>query len=420
MITFRLLRRYTVETCTIMQKRTFALRGFWVLSLLIILSGCKKNAENPEPDPDPDPIPIRQKDINEIDSRVDGWMYQNKMPGFSLAISKNGKLVYSKGYGAATSGGQSPYTPVSTESQFRIASVSKLVTSAAVMKLVQEGKVKMDDKVFGTGALLGTTYGTQPYKTYVADITVSHLLHHTVGGWGQDDDPAFFDINLDATAVINRTLNNLSLNKQPGTTFAYSNFGYMLLEKIIEKASGKTYVQYINEEIWNKVRAKQSAIAGSKEADRLSKEVYYLGQAGDAPHVYGMNIQRAAGAMGWLSTPEDLLRFVTAIDSSDTRPDILSPQTIKIMATGTPASKGFGWNFGCGWVVEGPEWFWWGSLPGSFAILYRNANGICLAATANSRLQPNPENALARFFDVSNFIAEDHTIPWQDIDQFAD
>ncbi len=416
MITFCLLTRYTVETNIIMQGRTFALKGFLALTLFITLSGCKKNDE----DPDKDPPPVRQEDIGVIDSRVDQWMLQNNMPGFSLAISKNGKLVYSKGYGAATSGGQSPYTPVSTESQFRIASVSKLITSAAVMKLVQEGKVKMDDKIFGAGTLLGTTYGTQPYKTYVTDVTVSDLLHHTIGGWGQDNDPAFFDINMDATAAISWTLNNLSLTKKPGTAFAYSNFGYMLLEKIIEKVSSKAYTQYVNEEIWNKVGAKQSVIAGSKEADRLTKEVYYLGQSGDAPYVYGMDIPRAAGAMGWLSTPEDLLRFATAVDSSDTRPDILSPQTIKIMAAGTPASKGFGWNFGCGWVVEGPEWFWWGSLPGTFAILYRNANGICLAATANSRLQPNPENALARFFNVSNFIAEDNTIPWQDIDQFQD
>ncbi|WP_353197782.1 hypothetical protein [Parapedobacter defluvii] len=88
------------------------------------------------------------------------------------------------------------------------------------------------------------------------------------------------------------------------------------------------------------------------------------------------------------------------------------------MTSTTPASIGWGWHFGCGWVVEGDEWFWWGSLPGTFAILYRNANGSCIAATANGRRQPTPENGLNSFIGIVNYIALDEGIPWQDIDQF--
>jgi len=392
-----------------MKKKTYLSKGILTFACFVILSSCKKDGNFKED---------AQLAIAVIDTKVEQWMAQNNMPGISLAISNGGKLVYSKGYGVTEQSLQNSTTAVTTESQFRIASVSKLITSAAVMKLVQDGKVKMNDRVFGTNGLLGNTYGTQPYKMYVTDVTVSDLLHHTTGGWSQTNDPAFFDISMDATSVINWTLDNLALTNKPGTTFAYSNFGYMLLEKIVEKTSGKGYVQYVNDEIWNKVGAKQSVLAGSKASDKLPKEVSYHGQSTDEPYVYSMNIPRAAGAMGWLSTPNDLLRFATAVDGLSGRPDILNSQTIDIMTASTPASKGFGWNFGCGWVVEGPEWFWWGSLPGTFAILYRNANGICIAATANSRLQPYPENALARFFNISNFIAEDNGIPWQDIDQF--
>jgi CubicO group peptidase (beta-lactamase class C family) len=363
------------------RKNTMTLLSLFLISVFSCsMMSCSKSDDN-TPDEE-DPKPIEQLDIAVIDTKVEQWLTENNMPGISLAISKNGKLVYSKGYGYANSESKTAVTP---ETQFRIASVSKLITSAAVMKLVQDGKVQMDQKVFGTTGILGTTYGTQPYKTYVTDVTVSDLLHHICGGWGQDNDPAFFDVGMDATAVINYTLNNISLTKAPGTSFAYSNFGYMLLEKIIEKASGKPYVQYVNDEIWNKVGAKQSAIAGSKLTDKLPKEANYYGQGDDIPYVYGMNLPRGAGAMGWLSTPNDLLRFATAVDSSATRPDILSLQTIKTMTTPTAASIGFGWHFGCGWVVEGPEWFWWGTLAGTFAILYRNSNGICVAAAANSR-----------------------------------
>jgi len=381
--------------------------------IAMLFFSCKKDGT-----PSNDPPPATQADIGPIDSAIAKWQSDNTMPGMSLAVSRNGKMVYTKGYGMAD---KESGEKVTTASLFRIASVSKLLTSVAVMKLVQGGKLTLEQKVFGSGAILGTTYGTQPYKKYVADITVNDLLHHTIGGWGQDNDPAFFNKNLDVAGLINWTLDNVALSKQPGTGFAYSNFGYMLLGRIVEKLGGKTYEQYVTDEIWSKVGATASAIAGTALADRKEKEVKYYGQQGDASFVYDyMQFRRADGAFGWLGTPKDLLLFANAVDSSSTRPDILSPETIKKMVAVTPASIGFGGSmqFGCGWVVEGGEWFWWGSLPGTFAILYRNSNGICVAATANSRRQPTPENGLYSFIRIINFMAFDKTIPWQDIDQF--
>ncbi len=377
-------------------------------AMVLTFAACKKSDAPLSPMPG-------QKDISSVDKVMSDWMTSYKMPGTSLAVSRNGKLVYAKGYGEANT---DTHEKVTTESQFRIASVSKLLTSAAIMKLVQDGKISMDQKVFGANGVLGTTYGTQPYKQYVTDITISQLLHHTGGGWGQDNDPAFFDITQDKTAIINWTLNYLPLKQKPGIGFDYSNFGYMLLAQVIEKVSGKSYNQFVKDEIWAKTEATNSAIAGSKLTDKLGKEVVYYGQGTDAPHTYIMNIGRGDGAMGWVSTPTDLLRFATAVDGSNTRPDIISASTIKTMTTTTSASAGFGFHFGCGWVVEGDEWFWWGSLPGTFAMLYRNGNGICIAATANSRWQPVPESSLNGFLNVINYIAFTNDIPWQDIDQF--
>lgn len=378
----------------------------------LLFTACSKNSDSPPPPPKP-----QQEDIAVIDTRAQTWMTQNNMPGLTLAISKNGKLVYAKGYGLSD---KEAGTPVTTETEFRIASVSKLFTSVAVMKLVQDGKISMDQKVFGNGSILGSTYGGAPFKPWVTDITVSHLLHHTGGGWGQANDPTFFDQAMDAAALINYTINNVNLASQPGTAFDYSNFGYVILEKIIEKASGKSYYNYVNDEIFKKVGAKQTVIANTSLGMRGTKEAKYYSQGGDAGFVYDhMNFTRAAGAYGWKSTPTDMLRFVLAVDSSNTRPDILNRQTIKTMVTTTPASVGWGMQFGCGWVIENGEWFWWGSLPGTFAILYRNENGICIAAAANSRRMPTPENGLNSFIaNIINFAAFDQAIPWQDIDQF--
>lgn len=384
------------------------IKFMFVASVVLTLFSCHKS-ESPKPKSQ------QQEDIAAVDKVISGWMTDYKMPGTSLAVSKNGKLVYAKGYGE---GNTDTHEKVTTESQFRIASVSKLITSAAIMKLVENGKISMDQKVFGENGILGTSFGTQPYKQYVTDITISQLLHHTGGGWGQDNDPAFFDLKEDKTAIINWTLNNLPLKRKPGTGFDYSNFGYMLLAQVVEKVSGKSYNQFVNDEIWAKTGATRSSIAGSKLSDTLPKEVVYYGQDAEAPYTYTMNIGRGDGAMGWLSTPTDLLRFATAVDGSNTRPDILSAATIKTMTTTTSASTGLGFHFACGWVVEGDEWFWWGSLPGTFAMLYRNGNGICIAATANSRYQPSPGSALDGFIRVINYIAFTKDIPWQEIDQF--
>lgn len=362
----------------------------------------------------PNSVTVEQSDIAAIDAKVADWMAQNNMPGISLAVSKDGKLVYAKGYGLAN---KDTGEEVTTASQFRVASVSKLITAAAIMILVQEGEISMDQKVFGTNGILGSTFGTQPYNQYVTDITVSQLLHHTGGGWGQTTDPAFFDITMNKEEVINWTLDNLALTHKPGTAFAYSNFGYMLLAEIIEKVSGKPYNQFINDEILAKVGATHTFIAGSTLADRRPQEAVYYGQKGDIPYVYNMKLARGDGAMGWLSTPTDLLRFSNAVDGLPGRPDILTSSTISIMVTTTPASKGFGWTFGCGWVVLDNEWFWWGTLPGTFAVLYRNDNGISIAATANSRRQPESYKALNSFIPIINYIASEE-IPWQHIDQF--
>ena len=380
---------------------------------VLLLAACSKEKSQPV---EPEKPVVDQKDIAVIDQKIDQFLADNSFPGLSIAISRNGKLVYQKGYGIAN---VEAAEQVSTDSRFRIASVSKLITSVAVMKLVQDNKLVLTQKVFGPDGILGTAYGKQPYKTYVGDITLSDLLHHTSGGWGQTNDPAFSTKTLDADGVINWTLDNVLLTAKPGTTFNYSNFGYMLLSKIIAKASGKSYTDYVKEQILDKVGATNTSIAGTSLATRAQNEVRNYPQGGDAGFVYDyIDFNRADGAMGWLSTPKDLLLFTNAVDGSPVRPDILNATTIGLMTTTTPASIGLGYHFGCGWVVEGDEWFWWGSLPGTFSMLYRNANGICISVTANGRRQPTPENALNGFIGITNFISTDKNIAWQDIDQF--
>ena len=120
---------------------------------------------SPKEDADPTPAkPVTQVDIPVIDGKIEAFLAAQKIPGASLAISKNGKLVYKKGYGKADVEGNVDMT---TNHRMRVASVSKTFTGVAIMRLVQAGKLSLDDKVFGADGILGTTYGTKAYNDRV-------------------------------------------------------------------------------------------------------------------------------------------------------------------------------------------------------------------------------------------------------------
>ena len=135
-------------------------------------------------------------------------------------------------------------------SLFRIADLSKPITAVTIFSLIESGKLNLTDKVFGPGAILGTNYGKPPYQTYVADITVDHLLTHTAGGWAADDnDPMLHNNGWDQAKLISSTIANVPLTAQPGTQWIYSNFGYCILGRIIEQVTGQPYASYVQANI---------------------------------------------------------------------------------------------------------------------------------------------------------------------------
>ena len=125
---------------------------------------------------------------------------QYRVPAMSVAISRNGRFVYDHAGGMAD-----PQHSIQAQqdSLFRIADLSKPITAVTIFSLIEKGKLNLTDKVFGPGAILGTNYGNPPYKTYVADITVDHLLTHTVGGWAADaNDPMLHNNGWDQAKLI--------------------------------------------------------------------------------------------------------------------------------------------------------------------------------------------------------------------------
>jgi D-alanyl-D-alanine carboxypeptidase len=168
-------------------------------------------------------------------------MQKQHIPGLSLAIVKNGKIVKAKGYGLAN---VELNVPATKDSVYEIGSVTKVFTATAVMMLVNDGKIGLDDKI--------TNYVSGLPQAW-SEISVRHLLSHTSGITND-----YADVGETSTRLRNPLLSkqflelvtNYQLASSPGEKWAYSNTGYYLLGLIIEKASGKSYADFMKQRIF--------------------------------------------------------------------------------------------------------------------------------------------------------------------------
>ena len=331
-----------------------------------------------------------------IDPIVEKYMKADGTVGLSVAVAQNGRLVFAKGYGLAD---QSANKPVTSVSRFRIASVSKPITSIAVLKLVEDGKLGLDDLVFGKDGILGTTYGTKTYNSHLTQVTVRHLLQHTVGNFNWSnaegaEDPMFLRTSDSTDALLTWILDNRPLGAAPGATHRYSNVTYCLLGRIIEKRSGLSYADYVKRAVLDPSGVKHMTIAGNTLADRQIDEVKY--HSGNA---YSMNVSRMDAHGGWVASPADLLRVLTHVDSLAAPADILKASSITTMTTGPAVNAGYG----MGWIVNNGagEWGHNGSLPGTRAWMTRFGNGFSAAILANSDA-PSTDNLNTLMREIVN------------------
>ncbi|MFZ3216596.1 MAG: serine hydrolase domain-containing protein [Candidatus Acidiferrales bacterium] len=313
------------------------------------------------------------------------------VPASSIAISRNGQFAYDAAVGMAD---RKNLQQVQQSSLFRIASLSKPITAVSIFRLIEKGQLNLNDKVFGPSGVLGTKYGNPPYQQYVTDVTVDNLLTHTAGGWPDDStDPMFRDNSWDQTKLISWTLQNLPLTYPPGQNWAYSNFGYCVLGRVIEQVTGQPYASYVQENILAPCGISDMAIGRNKENQRAPYEVVYYGQYNEDP--YKINLTRMDSSGGWLASATDLVQFLNHVGGAPGVPSILKPETIRTMTTPSPAyPQSSPAKYARGWMVGNDgagNWWHNGSLPGSTTIMERTATGMCWAALTNTRTEPHNE-----------------------------
>ena len=214
-------------------------------------------------------IPVSGQSIPELqgfDDLLKGYLHQNpSIPGVSLAFARRGRLIYARGFGYADLDTRDSVEPTS---RFRIASVSKTLTAAAIMLLVQRERLKLSDHAFPLLDLQMPFHEKSPLDSRLNSITIHHLLCHTAG-WSRNlgrnpfetwtgFDPMFYPVQIAESLGVSspaspteivRFMLTRPLDFDPGTRYWYSNFGYCVLGRIIEKVSGTSYEEFVRKEL---------------------------------------------------------------------------------------------------------------------------------------------------------------------------
>ncbi|HEY2293616.1 MAG TPA: serine hydrolase [Thermoanaerobaculia bacterium] len=319
------------------------------------------------------------RDLSLISSRMNDYLKAHHAPGMAIAITKEGRLVYAAGFGYAN---QETGEEAGPTSLFRIASVSKPITAVAIMKLVEAGKLRLDDKVFGPGGILGAQFPTPPGNEKIEQITVRHLLEHVSGLSNSGGDPMFMNLGMTHAQLISWVLNDPAhfMKRNANSQYEYLNFGFCLLGRVIEKVSGKSYEQFVQENVLRPSGVTGMMIGANSEAQRKPREVKYY--PADA---YSLNVTRFDAHGGWIASPIDLERFMVRVDGLPSKPDILSAASHAVMVTDPHVKSASGNNpdYALGWCLS-PQWHD-GAMPGTISLLVLAPNGYTFAAVVNYR-----------------------------------
>lgn len=336
---------------------------------------------------------------DKFDKLIEDFLKRWELKGASFALMKDDHLIYSKGYGFAD---EDANVPMDVKHVFRIASVSKLITAVGIMKLQEEGKLKLSDCVFGTEGILNDSVFLNIKDPRSKKITIENLLRHQGGYTIAYGDPMFCPIavakkmNVTPPADLNTMINfvlSRRLSYTPGMSTAYSNIGYGILSKVIEKISGEEYESYIRKHILIPAGCFDMHLGKNLYTDKLPHEVKYYevtnseripacdGSGELVPRSNGgNNIEELYGAGGWVASPSELLRFLATIDNNPTIPDILASESIEYMTRNVPNSLPIGWIE----ATDKGEWMRTGTLAGTSALMKRLPSGYSWVFLTNT------------------------------------
>jgi CubicO group peptidase (beta-lactamase class C family) len=313
-----------------------------------------------------------------------------RIPGLQVAIGVNGRLVWSEGFGYAD---RERKIPVTNETQFRIGSASKPLTAAAVALLYEQGKLDLD-------APVQRYVPWFPEKGY--PITTRQLAGHLSGMRNyRGDEPLLkrhFNRVRDGLALFASD----SLLSPPGTRFAYSSPGWILISAVVEGASGQDFLSYMRRAVLGPLGMTHTAPDRTDSVIPLRAHVYDADSAAGFVTAPAVDNSYKWASGGFLSSAEDLVKFGSAL----LEPGFLRAQTLELMFTSQKTTAGEATGYGIGWFVTtddlGHRWVFHGgsSIGGTAVFGVDRDSRVVMAILSNLSDAPlEPGRAIQPLFD---------------------
>lgn len=334
-----------------------------------------------------------RRGIPVLDSKVYKFMKNFSVPGVSISVSKDEGLVYSAGYGYSNIDTKERVT---SRTLFRLASMSKSQTSIAIMTLIEQGKLKITDQVFGKGGIL-EYLGTEGLISGATSISVQQCLEHMSGfRYDNDDDPFFPEYSAyikkyDGKSAEERIKSIITTEKITGKNeYYYDNANFAIMGLVIEKVSGMKYEDYMKQYVWGPAGVTDIHVGRSKKADRYPNETIYYPQNSATGYGNDFNVIYALG--GLIASTDELMKLMAAIDYGTKVPDILKPETLDLMYEPSQYYS----RYAKGWRVGHPNFPQWasyhtGNLSGTATMWVRGQkekdgrSGVNCVMVCNSR-----------------------------------
>ena len=370
-------------------------------------------------------------------------MQKWSIPGAALAISDQGRLVYARGFGYADKEAQIPVQPASL---FRLASISKTLTGMTIVKLAEEGRLNLDAKFIDLLPAV-TPIPTLTFDQRMRGITVRMLLQHT-GGWDRDvpNDSSlqFFSaakaLNVPYASLtpdlMARWCISQKLDFDPGTRYSYSQAGYLLLGRIIEKITGKKYEDAVREKLLMPAGVTTLKLGHSLLSQKEPDEVKYYDYPGapatttptvpnapnPTPRPYGSYwVEQAESYGGWIGNTIDLIKYINTLEGrrGSAILNAASVASIGVRPSATPTGEyvGLTWRIT---PLSATTAHWWhsGGATGTRNILARRQNNRDWVVLMNSR--PQDEDAILSEVFAAFSKAETQVTSWPTNDLFFD
>ena len=320
--------------------------------------------------------------VSALDGRATDLAAKDKFSG-AVLIARGEKIVLEKSYGSADRG---KHVTNTTDTQFRLGSMNKMFTATAILQLAGEGKVDL-------AAPLGKYLPDYPNRDVATKVTIRHLLTHT-GGTGDIFTPEYETRRLEMREIGDyvKLFGSRELGFEPGSKWAYSNYGFILLGAVIEKVSGVSYYEYVRKHIFEP--AGMRATDSLPEADAVSKRsTGYMRKDGAWVNNADTLPWRGTSAGGGYSTVGDLLRFARALSGGKLiKPELFAQMTSK------QAGPGYGFGMMVADEPRGKRFGHGGGAPGMNGEL-RVYPGTGTVVVVLANLDPPAATRLADFFD---------------------